>query len=328
MYAYFLKKNCLIFMLVFLITALFIGPGSSKADYPDRSITVVVPWGAGGMTDSVTRAICPVAEKHLGQSIIVENKSGASGVIGMNYVLKSKPDGYTLTINTSSAYFSVPQHRSVPFNSKEDITDICPIAKFNHGLAVRTDSPWKTYEEVIDYAKNNPGKFIYACAGIGVTQHIVMERIAKKEGIKWTNVPFKSGSEAVTACLGGHTKGVTQGSLEVVPYIRSGDLRLLLSLNDTRWPSVPDVPCMPEKGYDFYGWSFITLLGPKGLPEPIIQKLESAFKKAKKDPSFIKVLEKFGVEVLDMSGKEHGKFWRARYDGWGKLLKDLGLFGK
>ena len=324
---YFSKMMSLkiMFMAIFLVMALFIGRGISKEVYPDRPITVIVPFGAGGMTDVVTRAICRAAEKELGQPILVENKPGGSAVIGMNYVLKSKPDGYTLVSTTTSCYFMVPHTHGTPYNPITDITDIAAICKFQHGLAVRSDSRWNSYEDVIKYARENPEKFRYSCAGIGVTQHICLERIAIKEGIKWTSIPFKSGAESVTACLGGHTDAVSEGPTDLLPHVRGGKLRLLLSLNDFRWPGAPNVPHMLEKGYDFYAWSFISLLGPKGMPEPIRQKLEDSFNKAKKAPSFTEVMDQFKVEASPMSGKEHGEFWRSRYDEMGRVIEALGL---
>jgi tripartite-type tricarboxylate transporter receptor subunit TctC len=325
MYTYFSKLLRIVPIVIFMVIGLWIYNGLSSETYPDRPVTMVVPWGAGGMTDSIARAICKAAEKELGQVIVVENKAGGSGVIGLNYVLNSKPDGYTLVMTTTSSYFMVPYTHGVPYKPLTDITDIVPICKFDFGLAVRSDSSWNTYEDVIKYAKNNPGKFTYATAGVGVTQHICLERIAIKEGIKWTMVPFKSGAEAVTACLGGHTDGVSQGSLELLPYINARKLRFLLSLNDFRWKSVPNVPNILEKGYDFYAWSFISVLGPKGLSEAIRQKVEDAFSKAKKDPSFVEIMNKFKIEASTMSGKEHASFWRSRYDEMGKVLDALGL---
>jgi tripartite-type tricarboxylate transporter receptor subunit TctC len=330
MHGYFLKGESLkvIFVVLLLLTPLFLETAVAKEVYPDRPITAVVPWGAGGMTDSVARAISKAAEKELGQTIIIENKAGASGVIGLNYVLKAKPDGYTVVITTSSAYFMVPHSHGVPFNPLTDVNDIVPICKFDHGLAVRSDSRWKTYEDVVKYAKENPNKFTYSCAGVGVTQHICMERMAIKEGIKWTMVPFKSGAEAVAAILGGHTDGTAQGSLEILPHINSGKVKLLLSLNDFRWKGAPEAPTILEKGYSFYAWSFISVLGPKGLPEPIKQKLEEAFTKARRAPSFVDVMNQFKIEASTMTGKEHAEFWRSRYAEMGKLIEDLGLKGK
>jgi tripartite-type tricarboxylate transporter receptor subunit TctC len=324
------KKELLkiLFIVPLLIIALLPGKSFSADIYPDRPITMVVPWGVGGMTDLITRAISMAAEKEFGKPIIIDNKAGAAGVIGLNYVLKSKPDGYTLVLTTSSAYLLIPHMRTVPYNPITDITDIVPIVQFDFGLAVRSDSPWKNYEDVIKYAKEHPEKFTYATAGVGNTQHIFLERIAKKEGIKWTHIPFKSGAEAVTACLGGHSDAVSQGSLELLPHVDSGKLRFLVSLNNFRWKSVPNVPTIVEKGYDSYAWSFMTVLGPKGLPEPIRQKIEDTFNKAKKSPSFVKILNEYKIEALNMSGKEHGLFWRSKYDEMRKVLEAAGLTGK
>jgi tripartite-type tricarboxylate transporter receptor subunit TctC len=277
------------------------------------------------MSDTITRVVCKAAEKELGQPIIVENKPGAGGTIGVSYALKAKPDGYTLGLPMTSAYIIQPQMRQLSYNPLTDAVDITTIFRYNFGLAVRTDAPWKNFEELIAYARNNPGKFTYACAGVGVGQHICMERVAMQEKIKWTQVPFKSGVEAVAACLGGHTDAVVQGSVDEIPHIKAGKLKLLLTLDDKRWPGFPAVPSILEKGYNFYVISYMCLNAPKGVPEPIIRKLEVAFDKAKRDPSFIGTLETFQVETGNLSGKEYSDLWRSKYDEMGKVIKSLGL---
>ena len=219
---------------------LLVGDGRSQELFPNRPITVVSPWGPG-MSDTITRVVCKAAEKELGQPIIVENKPGAGGTIGVSYALKAKPDGYTLGLPMTSAYIIQPQMRQLSYNPLTDAVDITTIFRYNFGLAVRTDAPWKNFEELIAYARNNPGKFTYACAGVGVGQHICMERVAMQEKIKWTQVPFKSGVEAVAACLGGHTDAVVQGSVDEIPHIKAGKLKLLLTLDDKRWPGFPAV---------------------------------------------------------------------------------------
>jgi tripartite-type tricarboxylate transporter receptor subunit TctC len=325
------KKELLkiLFIVPFLMIVCLSGRSFSAETYPDRPITLVVPWGVGGTTDLIARSISPSAEKEFGQPIIILNKGGAAGVVGLNYALKSKPDGYTLVLTTTSSYLLVPHMRAVPYNPLTDITDIAPIVQFDFGLCVRSDSAWKSYEDVIKYARDNPGKFTYATAGIGNTQHIFLERIAKKEGIKWTQIPFKSGAEAVTACLGGHADAVSQGSLAMLPHVNAGKLRFLISLNNYRWGALPNVPTIVEKGSDSYAWSYMTVLGPKGIPEPIREKIEDVFNKAKKSPSFVKVLNQYKIEAINnMSGKEHGLFWRSKYDEMGKMLKDAGLAAK
>ncbi len=160
---------------------------------------------------------------------------------------------------------------------------------------------------------------------MGVTQHICMERIAMKEGIKWTMVPFKSGGESVMACLGGHTDAIVQGSIDELPHIKAGKLKLLLVLNDSRWPDSQSTPHILEKGYDFYALSYISFYGPKGLPEPIRQKLEDAFKKAMRRPSFTDVMKQFQVESAYLSGKEYSAHWRSRYEEMGRVIKAIGL---
>ncbi len=309
---------------IFLMTVVFVRNGQPQEAYPSRPVTVVVPWGPG-QSDTITRIVCKAAEKELGQPIIVENKPGASGTIGANYVFKSRPDGYTLGVIVSNAYLIAPHMQKVPYNPLTDSVDITTIIKTNLGFAVKANAPWSTFKEVIAYAKNNPGKFTYACAGVGVLQHITMERVAMKEGVKWTLVPFKSGGEAAIACLGGHTDAVAQAGVDVSPHVKAGKLKLLLTLGDKRWPVSPNAPTILEVGYDFFVPFFMALSAPRGIPESIIKKLENVFNKAKGDPSFIETMEKFQVEVGDLSGKAYSDLWRSKYDEMGKVIKVLGL---
>lgn len=309
---------------IFLMTSLFTSNGLSQEPYPNRPITVVF-WTQAGLADTVRRVLCKIAEKELGQPIIFEYKTGASGVIAINHVVKSKPDGYTLGGTVTSTYLVVPHIRKLPYNIFTDITEIITICKYNFGLCVKADAPWNTFEDVIAYAKKNPGKFTYTCAGVGLTQHLAMEQIAMREGIKWTLVPFKSVGECIMSVLGGHADAVVQGSVDVVPHIQEGKLKMLLALNDSRWPDIPNVPHILEKGYNFYALSYISFYGPKGLQEPIRQKLEGVFRKSMKDPSYIELLKKFTLEGSDMGGKEYTALWRSKYEETGKVVKALGL---
>jgi tripartite-type tricarboxylate transporter receptor subunit TctC len=309
---------------IFLIMAVFIRNGVSQELYPNRPVTVVVPWSAG-MADTMTRAICNVAEKELGQPIIVENRPGAGGAIGVNYVLKSKPDGYSLGIASTTNYITYPHTKKLPYDVLKDVTDIMVFCRYNQLLCVRADAPWNTYEELIEYAKKNPDKFTYATPGLGSGQHICMEQIAMEEGIKWTVIPFKGGGAAVLACLGGHTNGVTMSSIETSAHIKAGKLKLLLVLTDSRLPDFPDIPTILEKGYDFTATTYLSLYGPRGLAEPIRQRLEDVFKKAVEDPSFTEVAKKFQIGTVYMSGKEYSDYWRSKYGERGKVIKLLGL---
>lgn len=311
-------------IVFFLLMATVVETSQSQEQYPNRPITVVYGFGPG-FGDSLTRAICKAVEKQLGQPVVVESKIGATGSIGMNFVVKSKPDGYTLGSNFTSSYLILPHLRKLPYNPLADSVIIAPYFKYNFALAVKVDAPWNTFEDVIAYARKNPGKFTYGSTGVGVPQHIAMERVALKEGIKWTFVPFKSPSEAVVSCLGGHTDAVSQGSVDVISHVRAGKLKFLLILDDKRWPAFPNIPTILEKGYNFYAMSYGLINGPKGMPEPFIKRLEDAINKAKKDPSFIETLDNFQVEPAAVTGKEYFETLRSEYDEMGRVIKAIGL---
>ena len=303
---------------------LFPYPGYSQETYPTRPITMVIRSGTGGMADTMTRLLCKAAEKELGQPVVCENRTGAGGVVGMSYVLKSKPDGYTLGASTTGPYINNPHMEKVPYDPLTDVTDIMVYFKYTHALCVRSDAPWNTFEDVLAFAKQNPGKFTYGAAGVGVTQHIVMERIAMKEGIKLSFVPFKSGVEPTLACLGGHIHAVAQGPADVVPHIQAGKLKLLFALNDERWPIAPSVPTVLEK-YGFYGLALQGIYGPKGIPEPIRGKLQDAFKKAMGDPSYVEGAKTLNVVAFYMNGKDYEKLWKSHYEEMGKIIRAIGL---
>jgi len=318
----------LFLIVVLCIVGLCIGETLSSEIYPSRPITIVLGWGAGGMHDTLTRILSKAAEKELGQSIIVENKTGASGVIAHNYVCKSKPDGYTLGSTITGTYIVQPQMRKTPYDPFTDATEIMTFAKYNNGVCVRKDSPWNTIEDLIAYSKSNPGKFTYAHPGVGMMPHIVLEHFTKKEGIKWVGVPFKSGPEGVNACIGGHVDGVVMGSRDIIPQVKAGKLKLLLIISDSRWAEMPNVPTILEKGHDFYMLSYMNVYGPRGLPETIRQKLEGVYNNAMKDQSFQDMLKNYQIEEAYLDGKQYSEKWRALYPAIGKILNDLGLVEK
>jgi tripartite-type tricarboxylate transporter receptor subunit TctC len=314
-----------VLIVILLITALFISKGLSQEHYPNNPITMVVPWSAG-LQDIMTRAICKVAEKELGQPIIVENKPGANAAIGTNYVLKSKPDGYTLGTNGAATLAINPHLQKFPFNVLTDVIAISGFCKYNHLLCVRADAPWNTFEDLIAYAKKNPGKFTYAVSGIADPQHICMEQLAMKEGIKWTAIPFKGGGGAVLAALGGNTDAVAMSALETSAHIKAGKLKVLLVLTRSRLPAFPDVPTILEKGYDFHSIAYyVGIYGPRGLPEPIRERLEGVFRRATRDPFYIETASRLQIEVADISGKEFSDYWKSKYHDMGKVIKALGL---
>lgn len=299
--------------------------GFSQDKYPEKPITIIHGWGPGGPQDIFTRLMGDIASKDLGQPIIVENKPGAHGIIATHTVLRSKPDGYTLGTSVASQYLIVPYMEKIDFDPMNDPTHIIVYMHYDLGLVVRSDSPWKTWEEFKSYAKENPGKIRYGTTGVGTSQHLTFEIVAKKEGINWIHIPFRLGGPApVTGLLGGHVEAAIQGPADVMPHVQTGKLRLLLVLTEKRWQFAPDVPSIKEKGYDST-FSYCTVYGPKGLPEPIRSKLANAFHKATNDPKFVEMGRKLNTNLVYIDGKEYTRMVQERKEKYKKIIEDLGL---
>lgn len=320
------RKSVLFIFFVGLSLTVTSFPGriSAQISFPAKPITMIIDQGPGGNADIMTRALVKASEKELGQPIVCENKPGGGMTVARNYVLKSKADGYTLGTSSTSTNIFKPHMEKLPYDVRTDQVDIAVFFKYAHALVVRADALWNTFEDVIAYARQNPGKFTYSTAGVGTIQHIVMEQIAMKERIKWSMVPFKSGSELVLACVGGHVNAAAAPAADIIPQIEAGKLRLVFALNESRWRIAPNVPCAKEK-YGFFTLSYKSIYGPVGIPAEVTEKLEKAFKNAVDDPSYVELTKTFQVERYYMSGKDYNKLWKSQYDEMGRLIKILGL---
>lgn len=241
----------------------------------------------------------------------------------MALLKNEKPDGYTIGILPSGAVLS--QHmRKVPYDSAKDFTPIIQYAVYLYGLVVKADSPWKTFPEFIEYAKAHPGKIRYSTAGPGTPQHLVMERLALKEKIKWTHVPFEGGPQAIAALLGGHVEASSQ-TTEWKKHVEAGTLRLLAVYGEKRMVDFPKVPTLLELGYDIVAPSLISIVGPKGLPPQIVETLHQAFKKAMEDPDFIKISRQLDQPALYRGPQELAKHLEEMNESVGTLIRSLGL---
>jgi tripartite-type tricarboxylate transporter receptor subunit TctC len=314
----------IIFAVVSFITVLFLDNSFAQAPYPNKPITLIHPW-VGGASDLAVREVIKEAAKELGQPINLEFKVGGAGSIAVAHVVKSAPDGYTIGITATANYINNPHVSDLPYDALTATTDIIALYQNTYGLSVKTSDPWNTYEDLIAYARKNPGKLKFGSIGSGSTQHIIMYRIAEKEGIKWNHIPFKNEGEVISACLGGHIDMTTQTPIATQGQIDAGKMRLLMVLTDGRWPALPKAPNMLDKGFGFHGVAYISILGPAGLPEPIRKRLEDAFTKAVKSPAFAEVIKKFGLDPRSLPGKEYSKLWRKEYDVSGKVIQAVGL---
>jgi tripartite-type tricarboxylate transporter receptor subunit TctC len=306
-------------LLVFSL--LFISNG--WAQYPTKPINLLIGWGAGGATDITLRTLSEAAGKILGQPIVLLNKPGGGSAVALALLKNEKPDGYTIG-NISAAGILSQYMRKVPYDALTDFTPIIRYGDYTYGVVVRSESPWKTFQELVEYAKANPGKIKFSTSGAGTFHHLVMEALARQEGIKWTHIPYKGGHEATTAILGGHVD-VEACSSEWKPYVESGKLRLLSTYNPNRLPKFPEAPTWVELGYKIAASGGIGVIGPKGLPRPIVDKLHGAYKQALDDPTFKKSMENYDMPIVYRDPEGLGKDIKELGDKWGKLIIDFGI---
>lgn len=314
-WAILLSSFCAIFL---------IGPSTTWAQpYPAKPINMLIGWGAGGTVDITLRILCESASKTLGQPIVVINKPGGGSAVALALLKNENPDGYTIG-NLSPAGMLSQFMRKVPYDVMADFTPIMRYGDYAYGVAVRTESPWKTFKELVDYAKANPGKIRYSTAGAGTFHHLAMEALGNQEGIKWIHIPYKGGHEATTALLGGHVE-VQASASEWKPHVESGKLKLLSTYNPNRLPKYPDVPTWVELGYRIEASGYIGILGPKGLPRPIVEKLHGAFKPAMDEPAFKKAMDTYDMPVVYRDPEGLRKDIKEFCEKWGKLITDLGI---
>jgi tripartite-type tricarboxylate transporter receptor subunit TctC len=237
--------------------------------YPEKPITMVVPWPAGGSTDIAMRTIAEAASKHLGQPVIVDNKPGATGTLGPAVMAaNAKPDGYTIAQMPISV-MRLPLMQKTAWDALKDFTYIVHLTGYTFGVTTKADGQFKTWAEVVAYAKANPGKVTYGTPGAGSSLHIGMEQIAAKAGIKLTHVPFKGGAETNAAVLGGHTT-LQADSTGWKPLVDAGQLRLLAIWTAERSKNWPDAPTLKELGYPFVFDSPFGVAGPKGMDPGVV----------------------------------------------------------
>jgi tripartite-type tricarboxylate transporter receptor subunit TctC len=291
-------------------TSLF-GAAVIAQDFPSRPVTLIVPWPAGGSTDLAMRALAASTEKYLGQPIVIENKPGAAGTLGASAMITAKPDGYTVT-QIPITVFRYPHMAQVGYDPLTDLTYLIGISGYTFGVVVRADAPWKTWQDLIAYAKANPGKLSYGSPGANTSLHVTMEDIAQRDGIKWVHVPFKGNADNMTALLGGHIQ-VSADATGWGPHVDAGKMRLLVTWGSQRTKRWNDVPTLKELGYDIVSTSPYGIAGPKGMDPKVARVLHDAFKKGMEDPGHRQAMEKFDQELLYMSGEDYTKFARDTF---------------
>jgi tripartite-type tricarboxylate transporter receptor subunit TctC len=298
--------------------------GAQAQQFPTRPVTLIVPWPPGGSTDIALRALASATEKHLGQPIVIENRPGAGGSLGPgNMAATAKPDGYTVA-QFPISIFRMPYIQKTTFDPSKDFTYVIHLTGYTFGVVVRADAPWKTFGDLLDYAKANPGKLNYGTPGAGTSLHITMEQIAKQKGIKWTQVPFKGGADNMNALLGGHIDA-TADSTGWGELVNAGKFRLLVTWGAARTKNWPSVPTLKEAGVDMVSNSPFGIGGPKGMDPAVVKVLHDAFKKGMEEQSYKDAMLKLDMEPYYLGTADYHAYAMQQIGEQKQLVEELGL---
>jgi tripartite-type tricarboxylate transporter receptor subunit TctC len=306
------------------VFALFLGLAAeslAQEKYPNRPITVVAPFPPGGVADLMARPVAAAMEKVLKNPVVVVNKTGAAGAVGMSYVANSKPDGYTLLMALSSISI-IPEADKLfdrkPAYTMEQLVPIALISADPTIFVVNANRPWKNVKEFVEDAKKRPGEISYSSSGVYGTLHMAMEMLSHAAGISLKHVPYAGAGPALTAILGGHVDTLASGPAVVIPHIKGGKLRPLAGWGDKRVAALPDVPTFKELGYDieFYIWA--GLFAPRGTPAPVMKTIRESVKQAVSTADFQSAMEKLQTPIAYLDAPEFQKFW----DKDAKMLAD------
>jgi len=298
---------------------------AAESVYPTKPIDMLVGLAAGGGTDLSIRALAELAKKSLGQELVVTNKPGGGGRVTTTAVAKAKPDGYTLGAITNSPIVLLPHTEKVSYSPLEDFTFIAQYGLMDFVYGVLADSPFKTFKDLIEFARKNPNQLTMGTSGVGTTNHVVMEVIANIEGIKVSLVPYGGAGPAVIALLGKHVMSVACGTASISPHVAAKTARILTTLGDKRAPAHPEVPTLKELGYpDLVFQSRYIIIGPKNMEKRVVEKLIDTFKKGVESPAYVKAIQ--DLELWDKNplfGDELTNETVNTYRRYGEIFKKL-----
>jgi len=296
----------------------------AQVKFPERPIKLIVPWGAGGPADTGFRIMAESAAKKFGQPVVVENKAGASGVLGAIALQNEKPDGYVISQMHMSVLRQPMLNKSLTYNPITDLTYILQVTGYVMGVVVRADAPWKTLPELLTHAKAYPGKLNYGTLGVGSTQQLAMERVAMIQNLSWTHAPYRGTADTMRALLGGEIDFASESS-GWAPMVHAGKLRLLAVFTGDRAKRFSDVPAVHELGIDVVVDSPGGLVGPKGMDPAIVKILADVFRAAAQDPKHLEFLDSMDQPLLLLDGPAYRDAMARTYEEERELLRRLNL---
>jgi len=310
--------------ILFSLCVALVGIAPAQAAWPERTVTLIVPWAPGGSTDILARMLSDYLTRSLGQTFIVENKAGASGNIGSNLVAKAKPDGYTLLVGSMSTHaMNQALFSSMPFEPVDDFTPISLVAFVTNTLVINPKIAVNNLVELIAYAKANPKKLNFASAGAGSTNHISAVLFELAAGIQMTHIPYKGGAPAVLDTVAGQTEVLFGAGTQTLPHVKSGKLKLLAVTESARSPQLPDTPTVAETlpGYELVVW--YGAFGPKGLPKEITERLSTEINRIVALPEVRSKMSAIGVEVVTSTPAGFTKTLQQDAAKFTKLIREL-----
>ncbi len=312
-----------------LLAGLAIGFGlaGSAFAWPDKPVTIIVPFPPGGSTDTLARAIAPGLQAQLGQNFVVDNKPGATGTIGAGLVKRAPADGYTLFVSSLGPFVIAPHlYKSVPYDPNQDFDLLTVAVQAPNVLVVPASSPHKSVGDVVGALKAQPEKMSFASSGAGSSDHLTAELFWQQSGTKGVHVPYKGGAPAITDLLGGQVDASFQNINAIIQHVRAGKLRALAITSAARSPLLPDVPTLAEagvKGADVYSWQAVA--APRGLPADVKKKLHAALVAAL---NTAEVKEKFvsvGFELVANTPEQFATFQKAEFERWKQLIQERNI---
>ena len=311
-----------------VLTMVF-GTASAQDAYPTKPIRIIVPYTAGGGVDTIARMLGDKLSRTLGQGVIVDNKPGASGMIGAATAAKSPPDGYTLLLSAAGEIAVNPSlyKGKMQYDPQKDLAPISLVVRIPNVLVVNPDVPAKTTAELVAYAKANPGKISYSSSGIGNPQHLNGELFNKMAGVQTSHVPYKGASQQLTDVMAKHVSMTFTSVTAALPFLKNNQLKAIAVTSAKRVPSLPDVPALSEfkplANYELVNW--FGLFAPAKTPEPVIAKLHAALADALKDPEIVKKLEAQGAEPALMTPAQFTQFITTETAKFGKIVVDANV---
>jgi tripartite-type tricarboxylate transporter receptor subunit TctC len=309
------------------LAVLFAGPITASAQspsFPNKPVTLVIPFPPGGATDVQFRALAAAASKELGQQVVVMNKAGVGGTLGpVTMARTSPPDGYTVAVLPGTIYRLPHLMSSADWDPVRDFTYIIGLTSYSFAVTVAEDARWKTLKDLLAEAKAKPEQLSYGTVGTGSTGHIAMSRLLKAADVKMNFVPFKGAAEQQMALLGGHLDVV--GDAGWGAQTRAGKMRVLAVMDGQRAKNYPDVPTLKELGYDVVALSTLGIAGPKGMDPAVVKILHDGFRRASKDPAFLKVLDLENQPELYLDSAAYARAAAEQFENDRRFIKELGI---